>query len=266
MEFKQIIVTSEIAKMFLEKTKINRKPKKVKIMSYINDINNNRWVNDTGETIKFDTNGNLIDGQNRLYAIIETNKEQLCYIATNCSLDAQKVIDGGNRNLRDAFLVHQVNEYSAVSIMVKNLYNKLMNKNIDNAQRRYFTTMEYVNFYNENKDFIDNNVKVLKEFAYQRNKISVFKPFQILGFGAYLLYLGAEYESVSNFLDFMITGNDIPLDNIRYQWNILLQKKRKNQTIPNRIIDEILTKSWNAYITNDTKKIILNNQKTEVII
>lgn len=67
-----VFCTPEIAKEFLKhrSAKLQRNLVKADYMRIAKDIKEGRWV-DTGETIAFDINGNLVDGQHRLEAIVE---------------------------------------------------------------------------------------------------------------------------------------------------------------------------------------------------
>jgi len=53
-----------------DRNKGNRPPKPNKVQQFVADMENNRWGL-TGDTIKFGTDGRLLDGQNRLSAAFE---------------------------------------------------------------------------------------------------------------------------------------------------------------------------------------------------
>lgn len=73
----------------------NRLPKTGKIPSYARDMQTGRWNSDSGETIKVDVNGRLIDGQNRLQAVIMSGMSIEFDIAYDVPTEAMKVIDSG---------------------------------------------------------------------------------------------------------------------------------------------------------------------------
>ncbi len=77
-----------------DKNKHNREIKPATLARYVRDINEDRWAR-TGDTIKFDPNGNLIDGQHRLKAIFDTGKAQKCLIAYNVPPESFMYIDTG---------------------------------------------------------------------------------------------------------------------------------------------------------------------------
>lgn len=91
----EILVTPEKAMEWLtEKNKHNREMLPARLKRYVQDINRGRWER-TGATIKFDTNGNLLDGQHRLQAIFDTGKAQRCLVARNVPVSAFMHIDTG---------------------------------------------------------------------------------------------------------------------------------------------------------------------------
>jgi hypothetical protein len=68
------LVTPTLARKWLgQNAENNRKPKTARIPQYARDMHNGNW-RATGETIKFDPSGVLLDGQNRLYAAIEASE------------------------------------------------------------------------------------------------------------------------------------------------------------------------------------------------
>ena len=75
------IVTPEIAKEMLKHNPHNRNISKEAVQKYASDIREGRWEI-TGDSITFDTNGTLKNGQHRLMAIIETGQPLLSIIAT----------------------------------------------------------------------------------------------------------------------------------------------------------------------------------------
>jgi hypothetical protein len=95
MRFEKKTVTPRMAKAWLAKnTEKNRKPKKGKIPMYARDMAAGKWQL-TGETIKFDEKGQLIDGQNRLLAVVEADVPVEFHVAYDVSPEAFAVLDSG---------------------------------------------------------------------------------------------------------------------------------------------------------------------------
>lgn len=91
----------EAAYIFRNYHPLNRRLKPSRVAMYVRDMENGSWLV-TGESIKFDYNGNLIDGQHRLQAIINSGQTFLLAVTTGLSPDAIRAIDKpAVRSVRD---------------------------------------------------------------------------------------------------------------------------------------------------------------------
>ena len=87
-------ITPELAADWLNKNPTNRdlRPGHAEVLA--RDIIANKWILNA-ETIKIGPNGEIIDGQHRLYACIEANMPFTSLVAFNVPLDAMNTIDTG---------------------------------------------------------------------------------------------------------------------------------------------------------------------------
>lgn len=72
MEAKTVEITPDIARQWLEKNIVNRRLDNFRVRQYAIDMKNGAWELN-GESIKFDKDGKLVDGQHRLNGIIKAN-------------------------------------------------------------------------------------------------------------------------------------------------------------------------------------------------
>lgn len=94
--YDRVTVTPSLAKRWLAvNAENNRSPKTAKIPSYARDMLSGRWNSDTGETIKFDEDGTLVDGQNRLLAVMRAGVPIEFDVARGLPRAAMQVIDSG---------------------------------------------------------------------------------------------------------------------------------------------------------------------------
>lgn len=70
-----VLVTPELANRWLEKNTNNRKLKKHVVETYVNDMKNGKWSL-TGDSITFDEEGVLTNGQHRLTAVVKSGTSQ----------------------------------------------------------------------------------------------------------------------------------------------------------------------------------------------
>src|ERR1017187_6132294 len=100
------MVTPQMAEEFLQRNHPrNRHQKLSHILKMAIDLNEGRWVF-THEGIAFDTSGNLIDGQNRLQAIIKANKLMEVMVFRNLHSSALAPMGHGvKRTIHDSLTI-----------------------------------------------------------------------------------------------------------------------------------------------------------------
>ena len=88
-------ITPEKAKEYLShNVENNRGIVKKRVALYAHDMMSGNWC-DNGETIKFNSNGELIDGQHRLRAILASGTTQTMWVARGVDKNAFMTIDTG---------------------------------------------------------------------------------------------------------------------------------------------------------------------------
>lgn len=96
IRYERVLVTPELAKRWLRDNAENqRNTKPTKIAGYARDMLNGNWNSDSGETIKFNVLGKLIDGQNRLFAVVKASVAVEFDVAYGLPVEAMQVIDSG---------------------------------------------------------------------------------------------------------------------------------------------------------------------------
>lgn len=88
-------ITPEIASKWLAMNLENNRPiQEKRIKDYANDMQRGQWRID-GNTIKFNRDGRLIDGQHRLCACVQSGATFETYVIRGLELDAIQTIDRG---------------------------------------------------------------------------------------------------------------------------------------------------------------------------
>lgn len=87
-------ITPEKAKKYLSRNCVNRPLRQSVVNKYARDIENGLYT-ETHQGIAFDEDGNLIDGQHRLFAIIKAQKPIVSDVARNVQRSAGINIDTG---------------------------------------------------------------------------------------------------------------------------------------------------------------------------
>lgn len=95
-------VTPELASKWLETNEGNRKVREQLVNRLARDMRAGRWQV-TGEGIKFDRDGRLVDGQHRLWAVVQSEATIDILVVHNLDRDTRLVMDtGGKRRGADA--------------------------------------------------------------------------------------------------------------------------------------------------------------------
>lgn len=110
-----LYISPEVARWILDNLNTrNRNKRKAKIRMYSQDQTDEEWML-TGDTIKFDWEGLLIDGQNRLSSIIKSGLTTESHVVFGIDPAAYRVIDhGAGRNGGDTFKTANI-EYPGIT-------------------------------------------------------------------------------------------------------------------------------------------------------
>lgn len=101
-----VMVTPDIAERWLLANVGNRKLKPQKVAEFARDMAAGAWQY-TGEAIKFSRTGRLVDGQNRLNAVIRSGATVPMLVVRGLDDEAQRVMDtGAKRTSADDLTMH----------------------------------------------------------------------------------------------------------------------------------------------------------------
>jgi hypothetical protein len=101
-------ITPNRAGSLLDANESNRNVRARVVSAYARDMDHDRWLT-TGETIKVGRNGELLDGQHRLQAIIASGKPQRLLVVRGLDPITRTVIDtGAVRSGGDALRMHGI--------------------------------------------------------------------------------------------------------------------------------------------------------------
>ncbi len=91
---KPIRVTPAVARQWIEHNDGNRNIRKSRVAKYADDMAAGRWQQN-GDTFKFDTDGRMIDGQHRCFAIIESGATIDSFVVHGLPASAAQTLDAG---------------------------------------------------------------------------------------------------------------------------------------------------------------------------
>lgn len=114
-----VTITPEIASQWLDVNYKNRPLRKRGANAYGRDVESNNWVL-TGDTIKFDWFGRLVDGQHRLTAVATSGKPITSLVVWGVDPRARKFTDTGMaRQYRDVLRMEDVPNWDIIAPFIR---------------------------------------------------------------------------------------------------------------------------------------------------
>lgn len=121
-------ITPELATALIQRNTHNRLVSQVTVNKYADDLRAGRWGMN-GEAIKIAEDGTLLDGQHRLWAVIETGISLDMLVVRGLPIKAQDTMDlGRKRSVSDALTIDRV-KYASTVAAIAGLLLKLRGSN-----------------------------------------------------------------------------------------------------------------------------------------
>ena len=164
-DYWRVSINPDIAREILEKNvENNRQPKRRK-EQYARDMIEGRWVVGDGSTIKFNKDGKLFDGANRMRAVIESGCTVMFDVKTGAPIEAMMTVDDvAVRSNGDAVKISlnmpDPNNVAAIANVVQLLRNGAYNVGSHIGVNTKPTRQEIVEFSQLNKDKIQKSIAI----------------------------------------------------------------------------------------------------------
>lgn len=175
-----VYITPVLAKNYLRYNTKNRKHSNRHVSFLENQMNNNLFI-ENGETIVFDINGNLMDGQHRLKAIVKSGKSYYIPIIRGAVTNSMATYDTGkNRSASDVLTLNGYQNCNVLASLIKNIYqyiekNKKIGSYFSTNRSDSLTNQQVLDFCELNYDWL--NVIITNTNAiYQKSKTKVISP------------------------------------------------------------------------------------------
>ena len=248
-----IDINPKLAMLYLETNKQNRNISESTLNKLVKKMKDGKFKV-TGQTISFNQDGILQDGQHRLKAILESNTTQKICVCLGIPNDSWNDYDIGKKrtggdNLA-ALNVKYSNELSGAIRVWYALKNEMFS-----AKGLELNNKEIVDIYKQQSDILDEITLTCMKYFIVSGKL--LDKTKLIGFAIYLL-LEKSYslDTIKAFYDVLYSLNDV---NIKELNGIKDDLKTRKASKTNKMSDyEIyfhLFQSFNFFI-GDTKKII----------
>ena len=268
-------ITPELAKDILENhNNLNRNLNKKHVKALLNNMKQGFW-RFNGDTIRFDRDGQLIDGQHRLAALVEFGKPLPMIVIKGFDKETIRTIDQEikPRNLSDLFKMNGVKDPTNVSATINRFFaigatNSFISSNryshsngaIDGKTAYKNTIDTKYNEYFSKPDLWDDIVS----YARRCNKNTrLLKSSEIGGMYAFL-YLRIHHsdEEIRGFFDRLcFTETDVNVINLLR--DILIRDLVSKTPMTSFVKTQYIVKTWNYYIKGKDVKVLSYNKNTE---
>lgn len=201
MNVKIVLFTVEMAEEIISKPSTNyRKVKANLVNKYAKDMEDGKWQF-CGDSIRFDKDGNCIDGQHRLRAIIKSGKPQMFVRVDGLDPDVAKNIDSGFKRSIEDYLKNQAEAYENGATAIVKQVSVLSRCDSNFGQSMTNLGLSYsdiVDLYKKDTEWYNKAAKYGKKISKESAK--TLKPTEVGAIYYYLVRnLGYDADYVEDF-------------------------------------------------------------------
>lgn len=247
------IVTPEIAKRYLAEdiNCHNRNISENRVSFYLRELREGRWQFN-GDTIRFDINGKLLDGQHRLTACVRANIPIECIVVRGLPSECQKTIDQGKgRTATDNFAIEGIANANVVASTIQKFYKlKATGKAVIacyGGREKFVSMEELLHTYREAPDKYQQIANMASRL------VSVKKLFGKSEVGAYIAFLhfakSHDLDYIFTFFSMLFHYKTDKRTSLCEQFNDkMFNSEKEHQPLSAKYKQQLLIKCWNDYV------------------
>jgi hypothetical protein len=245
MNVEKLKITPSLAKEMLLKNKNNRRVKPNRVTQFAKEISNGLWVNDTGETIKVAENGNLLDGQHRLMAIIKANIPVEILVASGLKDNVFSVIDtGAKRGSSDSLSIMGVKNPTQTSAIISRfLMIKTGSRSHVMQDSSFITNQMVVKEYNKNPKLWEG---IIYNAITWYKKINKVLSATVIG-AWYATFRLIDEEDSFQFFEELCKGEQVTNITIKILRDHFINEKLEHVRMHENKRSSLIIKTWNCY-------------------
>ena len=242
-------ITPKAAENYLGKNVNFRKISQGRLNTYIKDFKNGVWE-ENGESIKFDNKGNLIDGQHRLKACVETGVSFVSVVVRDI-IKTANIDRGKNRTVAQLLAFRGEINANQLSASLYHLYAyRKTNKFYKNAGRGAPSANQIIQLLEDNPKLSDSITKI-------RHAAKLFANFTLLVALHYVFAEKTTTEKADAFFEPLIKGTNLTeIDARTYLRNRLIIDKTSKARLLTIEVAALVIKAWNAFIEERAVKVL----------
>lgn len=248
MEMRLETISPAKAREYLKRNTTNRPLRQNHIDRMVLTIQNKEWVLN-GETIKFDKEGNLRDGQHRLHAIVVSGIPCQAYVLRGIDASAFDTIDQGKcRNLNDILAIAHEKHYSTTAAALRWLY--AFETGV--GYNRVITMKTNRGFH----EYLGDNQDLRYSVEFVRSLYTGEISASVGMFCAlHCVFFRKHGDKANQFMERVLGGEGLHKDMPEYKIrSILLKRATETKKLPLELVCNLVIKAWNATFAGNEVK------------
>jgi len=261
--FKPVTYTPELAKYILENhNSNNRDIRRNNVEHILSEILGGNWMFN-GETIGFDENNQLTNGQHRLTSVVESGESLLIPTFTNLNPEAFKTIDTGSvRTAVDVLSIEGVNNSDIMASTIKFINDMVKNtfNNNGKGRKHNLSNTDVIDYYAQlNPMILQESIDFSTE---TKTKSPILTPQKFVT-GFHYIFKTINPDKGEEFMNKLITGTNItdgcPIKLLREKlFTDKTSNKKKDKLTPAEKVKYIIY-TWNKYVEGaQVNRLVLN--------
>jgi hypothetical protein len=249
-------ITPIEAKRMLELNTMNRIPRKRCVDEYAREMEQGLWNEETGEAIKIAFDGTLLDGQQRLLALIKANTTLSFLVISGLNKETFKVLDtGAKRTAGDIFFISGIeNAKNLAAGITRYMILKKGSIKLSDAPRYSISATELMDIYNERIKYWVSAVSMAEKWYHISQRILTTSEY----LGLYSFLWDIDNNDSFKFIDSLANGVDLELNNPIKQLRerLIFSKINPKFNLPNYYRTGMIFKAWNLFRKKETLKFL----------
>lgn len=248
-------ITPGMAQEYLTHNSHNRKLRKLTVASYAHAMSQGQWVLN-GESIKFDHQGVLVDGQHRLAAIIESGVSVDVLVVRNVSLESQITVDVGlRRSIADHLGWMGETNTTRLGAALNALYNYRVSGRFEGGSAGGATRK--MCSYRDLLDLLDKNPHIRESVRIAKVVGNHFKiPSGSVAALHYVLW-ESEPAEANIFFDLLASGVGLDVDSPIYVLRRVYERNdRETRRMSTKHLMSLTIKAWNLWIMGESCRML----------
>lgn len=238
MRTEVIKVTPEIAEQYLSKNIKNRSVSQSRVLGYSNDMKEGRWLFNPNP-ISFDVTGELIDGQHRLLAVIESGLEVDMLILHGAPVASKEIIDFNRpRSASDILKIEGYTDVNNITALAKKIIALENGKKAEISTHKDGGGLKSGQYENATKtevvDYVRANYQSLHDLnrtaciIYKKGNIRLLSPAEI----GFLIFVLKPMDKAIEFIDRVVSGVGLMPGTAETALRGVVERVRFNRSLP----------------------------------